>query len=76
MVASHKINVARNAQKTGFSGYVRNLDDGRVEAAVSCEDERVEDFITLLQKGSERSRVDGIERLETEERFSGGFVVR
>lgn len=71
----YRANVAKNAQDKGFSGYVRNLEDGRVEAAVSCEEERLGEFIELLQNGSERSRVDGIEQTVTEETFSGTFVV-
>lgn len=68
--------VAKNAQKAGFGGYVRNLDDGRVEAVVSCEAERLPDFIELLQKGSEKSRVESIDQIAIEESFSGVFVVR
>lgn len=72
----YRANVAINAQKAGFSGCVRNLDDGRVEAAVSCEEERLQDFIALLQNGSEKSCVENIEQIAIEERFSGVFVVR
>lgn len=72
----YRANVAKNAQEAGFNGYVRNLDDGRVEAAVSCEEAKLEAFIILLQKGSPRSRVEGIEQSEVEEMFCGGFVVR
>jgi len=72
----YRANVSRNARDAGFSGYVRNLDDGRVEAAVSCAEERLWEFIALLQRGSEASRVDGIEQSVTDETFSGTFAVR
>ncbi len=72
----YRANVSKNAQEAGFSGYVRNLDDGRVEAAVSCEEDTFEAFMILLRKGSPRSSVDNIEAVEIEETFSSGFVVR
>lgn len=72
----YRANVSRNARDAGFSGYVRNLDDGRVEAAVSCAEERLGEFIALLRRGSEASRVDGIEQSATDETFIGTFDVR
>jgi len=72
----YRANVSKHACEAGFSGYVRNLEDGRVEAAVSCAEERLGEFIALLQRGSEASRVDGIEQSVTDETFSGTFAVR
>ena len=72
----YRANIAKNAQEVGLSGYVRNLDDGRVEAAVSCEGTKLEGFRTILKKGSPRSHVENIELIEIEEIFSGDFVVR
>jgi len=72
----YRANVAKNAQESGFNGYVRNLDDGRVEAAVSCEEAKVEVFMALLRKGSPRSSVENIEYAEIKESFNGDFSVR
>ena len=72
----YRANVSKNAQEAGFNGYVRNLDDGRVEATVCCEQTKLDAFIAVLKKGSPRSYVEGIEQSEIEEIFSGGFVVR
>ena len=72
----YRANVAKNAQAAGFNGYVRNLDDGRVEAAIYCKKIDLELFLALLQKGSLRSSVEDIEHSEVEETFSGGFVVK
>ena len=69
-------NVAKNAQKAGFSGYVKNLDDGRVEACVSCLDEDLERFKKILQEGSPISKVTQIEERACLEVFSDHFVVR
>jgi acylphosphatase len=57
----YRANVAKNAQKSGFSGYVKNLDDGRVEAAVSCHNEHLKAFKTILHNGSPASSVSSIE---------------
>jgi acylphosphatase len=47
----------------GVKGYVKNLPDGRVEVVAEVEDGRFEERILKeLEKGSERSRVDSIER--------------
>ncbi len=72
----YRANVAKNAQSEGFSGYIRNLEDGRVEAAVSCSEEELERFRTVLQKGSTASRVDAIEAEQIDEEFGGDFEIR
>jgi acylphosphatase len=54
--------VSENAKKAGFKGYVRNLPDGRVEAVANIENEdRLNEFIEILKKGSPYSVVEGIE---------------
>jgi len=72
----YRANIAKNAKKAGFSGYVKNLDDGRVEACVTCEEEELETFKAILQKGSPLSKVIAIEARSCEEHFSGPFEVR
>ena len=68
--------VSDNAQKKGFSGYVKNLDDGRVEACVTLNDDDFAYFIAILEQGSVGSRVDNIEQYQVNEEFSGVFEVR
>lgn len=54
-----------NAIRLGISGYVRNMEDGRVE--IFCKDSnRMEEFVILLKKGSPWSRVDEI-HIQSEE---------
>jgi acylphosphatase len=72
----YRANVAKNAQSEGFSGYVRNLDDGRVEAAVSCRKEELENFKKILHIGSPASSVSSIEEHSIDEYFNGEFEVR
>jgi len=68
--------VADNAKKKGLSGYVKNLEDGRVEAGVALENDDLEVFVRILEKGSSASRVDEIEQFESNEEFSGEFAIR
>lgn len=65
------------AREAGFSGYVRNLSDGSVEAAVSCPDENgFDEFERLLWQGSPLSVVDNVSYDIIYEVFEGAFEVR
>ena len=68
--------VCDNANKAGFCGYVRNLEDGRVEAGAKLEDDDFAVFISILEEGSRASRVDNIEQFESNEVFSEVFCIR
>lgn len=68
--------VSENARKKGFSGYVKNLEDGSVEAGACLSDDDFAYFIEILEKGSIGSRVDSIEQFESNEEFSGEFAIR
>ena len=72
----YRANVAKNAKKYGFSGYVKNLEDGRVEAVVTCDPSKLETFKTILKKGSPLSKVASLEEYPCTEYFSGPFTVR
>jgi acylphosphatase len=63
------------ANMAGFSGYVRNLRDGTVEAGVTCEAARLEEFRELLWRGSEASHVKAVEQYESSDVHDGGFEV-
>jgi len=63
-------NVEANALKANFKGYVKNLKDGTVEACVSCDEEKLKEFLNILQKGSPNSRVDNIDVELIDEEFS------
>ncbi len=51
----------RWAEEMGLCGWVRNLQDGRVEAAAEGPEENIQAFLARLRKGPPRSRVDGLE---------------
>jgi acylphosphatase len=53
--------VEDEAARTGIAGFVRNRRDGTVEAVFAGEAKDVDDTIAACRKGSDASRVDGIE---------------
>jgi len=66
--------VCENAIKFNFSGYVKNLSDGSVEACVTTD--RVDEFVKILEAGSKNSVVKKITKKECSEVFEGSFEVR
>jgi len=56
-----RIFIRNNAQKLDLNGYVRNLDDGRVEAYLEGNANDIEKMIEICRKGPKHSKVDKIE---------------
>lgn len=53
--------VRRNAQRLGLSGWVKNLQDGRVEAVIYGEEKKVKDLISRMKTGPSLARVEDYE---------------
>jgi len=66
---------ARRARELGLAGFVRNLPDGRVEAAFEGPDEDVDAMVAWCHRGSEWSRVDAVEVSEEPLTGAGEFRV-
>lgn len=49
------------AQNYGITGWVRNCNDGSVEAVAQGETEQVDEFIAWAHKGPSLCEVDGVE---------------
>lgn len=49
------------AESLGVKGWVRNLDDGKVEILAQGDEASVKEFQTRLLSGSPLARVDGLE---------------
>ena len=64
------------ARREGLSGYVRNLDDGRVEALAEGESESIVRFERALRQGPSRSRVEHVRIEDTAPMMTTEFVIR
>ena len=50
-----------NAERNNVRGFVRNLEDGRVEVFIEGNQEEVEKMIELCKKGPKHSRIENVE---------------
>ena len=66
----------QTAQAEGVDGWVRNLDDGRVEAVFEGEDAAVESMVSFCHDGSPAARVDGVDVEYGDPEGVDGFRVR
>ena len=64
------------AREHDVDGWVRNLDDGRVEAVFEGPEEAVERLVEFCHKGSPAARVDDVDVAYEEPQGEGGFRVR
>jgi acylphosphatase len=55
---------AKEAAHAGVDGWVRNLEDGRVEAVLEGTADAVDEMIDFCSRGPEMARVDRIEVVE------------
>ncbi|MCL4402310.1 MAG: acylphosphatase [Acidobacteria bacterium] len=67
--------VEHAAVELGLSGYVRNLDDGRVEVYAVGPAERLSALAGLLWKGPRWSEVRGVEEQEAAVQKYGSFRI-
>ena len=59
--------VKDNADKLGVFGYIRNLDDGRIEIFIEGNQENVDNMIAVCKRGPAHSNLRKVE--EKEEKF-------
>ncbi len=62
----------KKARNLGLTGWVRNLKDGRVEAVVQGEEEKLKELLDYINKGSYFSEVKNV--LVKEEKMVEKFV--
>jgi len=61
----------RAAADLNLTGWVRNMEDGRVEAVLEGEDADVDKMIEWCKTGPPAARVEKV--VTTEEHYTGGF---
>lgn len=64
------------ANELGAAGWVRNCDDGSVEAHLEGEDEAVAQLIERLRKGPSAARVEQVSVAEAKPENASRFEVR
>jgi acylphosphatase len=66
----------QQATRLGVNGWVRNLPDGRVEAAYEGPRDVVEELVAWTRRGPERATVTAVEVYDEELKGERGFSVR
>jgi acylphosphatase len=68
--------VERAAREIGVTGWVRNLDDGRVEAYAVGTPEQLDELAAHLHRGPRLSEVRGLEQIEAEMQQLSSFLTK
>ncbi|MDQ3742306.1 MAG: acylphosphatase [Actinomycetota bacterium] len=66
----------RTAQARGVAGWVRNRDDGTVEAHLEGDADAVESVIAWTRKGPSRAEVSGVDVRDVDPENLSGFEAR
>lgn len=66
--------VKENAEKQNVKGFVRNLEDGRVEVFLEGDPDPVNKMIEICKQGPKHSQIRSVE--EKEEKFQGFKVFK
>jgi acylphosphatase len=72
----YRANTRDTAREKGVDGWVRNLDDGRVEAVFEGDEPAVEAMVEWCHTGSPRARVEDVEVEYQSPEGLDGFEIR
>ncbi len=61
-----RYNTRKKARNLGVSGWVKNLDDGRVEVVAEGDENKLESLIDFCHKGPLMAKVNNVEVSEEE----------
>ncbi|NIQ07789.1 MAG: acylphosphatase [Candidatus Korarchaeota archaeon] len=61
----------RKAHRLGINGWIKNLQDGRVEVVAEGNEKQVEELIDFLHQGPPAARVENVQI--TDEKYQGEF---
>jgi len=68
--------VRSKAEESGLVGWVRNLEDGKVEVVFEGEGDRLKKMVGKCKEGPALSRVDKVEEIDEETESLKGFEIR
>ena len=68
--------IRRLAEREGVRGWVRNRDDGAVEAAFEGSPAAVERLVGFCREGPRGARVDAVESFDERPQGASGFSIR
>jgi acylphosphatase len=72
----YRASTREQAEERGVDGWVRNLDDGRVEAVFEGPEAAVESMVEWCHEGSSRARVEDVDVENEDPEGIEGFEVR
>ncbi|MFD1589010.1 acylphosphatase [Halorientalis brevis] len=72
----YRANTRDTAREHGVDGWVRNLDDGRVEAVFEGPADDVEALVEWCHEGSPRARVDDVDVEYQDDEGIDGFEIQ
>lgn len=72
----YRASTQQQAQRLGLRGWVRNGDDGSVEAVLCGDEPTLDTMLAWMAQGPERARVDALETTPAEVPDNDDFEVR
>ena len=72
----YRATTKETAREHGVDGWVKNLDDGRVEAVFEGDPEAVDAMVEFCHEGSDMAEVNDVEVTEAEPEGLGEFEIR
>lgn len=67
--------IEEQANKIGIRGFVRNLNDGRVEVIMEGRDDKVNEMLDILRQGTQHAQVRNVEVEELKHQGFEGFKI-
>ncbi|PSP62519.1 acylphosphatase [Halobacteriales archaeon QH_8_67_36] len=72
----YRATTKETAREHGVDGWVKNLDDGRVEAVFEGDPEAVDAMVEFCHEGSDMATVNDVEVTDEEPEGLGEFEIR
>jgi acylphosphatase len=75
---AYRASMLREAERLSVAGWVRNRDDGAVEALIHGAPEAVDALLQWAHRGPKHARIDRVDRVDAEaaEELHRGFIIR